>query len=407
MCAITNLQSQTLVNKEWAVSNANPVSLDWYGSTVDQNKELVTVGNTAAAGQGANLLVQKFNGAGNVLWQRSYNSSGDNDDYGVATTTDTNNNVYVCGTVKNGSQYDILVIKYDADGIQQWAIQYDSPYHLNDAATAIKVDNNANVYVAAASEGNTTFSDFLLFKLNPNGTNAWQKRYDYANLIEIPAGLEFDVNGNLLLVGASASDFTNWDYALVRYSTDGTLLGAARNTVTGFGFDQPVAIKKDLLGNIYVTGKASTNGVNYDIKTVKFNPSLSVAWVRTFDGSGLEDAAKDLQIDNDGNVFVAGYATKSNGLKEILVLKYDTDGNTDWIHKQSAKVDTGDALVKAIDIDEQGKVYFIAEEKGQSGSKDVAVMKLNTNGNTVWSKSIASAIEETPAAIKVDNRCYA
>jgi hypothetical protein len=37
--------------------------------------------------------------------------------------------------------------------------------------------------------------------------------------------------------------------------------------------------------------------------------------VRTYDASGREDAAKDLAIDDDGNVVVAGYSTKSNGLK--------------------------------------------------------------------------------------------
>jgi uncharacterized delta-60 repeat protein len=395
--------SQTLVNKEWVVTNANPVGFDWYGSAVDENKQLITVGNTLVPGQGANMLVQKFNTDGNVLWQQSYNSSGSNNDYGVAITTDASNNVYVCGTTSSNNQYDVLVVKYNADGVQQWAIQYNSPFGMNDVATAIKVDASNNVYVASASESAGTFSDFLLLKLNPNGTNAWQKRYDYANLIEIPAGLEFDSNGNIMVVGASASDFTNWDYTIVRYNPDGLLQGVARNNVPGTGFDQPVAVKKDRLGNIYVTGKASSNGVNYDIKTVKFNSSLSVAWVRTFNGSGLEDVAKDLQIDDDGNVFVAGYSTKPNGLKEILILKYDTDGNTEWIHKQSAKDDSGDALAKSLDVDDEGKVYFIGEEKGSYGDKDVIIMKLDDDGQTMWAKNISSAAEETPAAIKVDN----
>jgi uncharacterized delta-60 repeat protein len=403
LCLLSTFYAQTLVNKEWAVSNAHPVGFDWFSSAVDLNKQLITVGNTFVTGQGANLLVQKFNNEGDIAWQRLHNSSGNNDDYGVATTTDINGNVYVCGTTKNNGQFDVLVVKYDTDGTQQWAVQYNSSFNRNDAATAIKVDSDGNVYVAAASEGETTLSDFLLLKLNTSGTNVWQKRYDYANLIEIPAGLEFDANGNLLIVGASASDFTNWDYAVVRYNTEGVLQNAVRNNVAGAGFDQPVAVKKDGLGNIYVTGKASNNGVNYDIKTVKFNPSLSVAWVRTFDGSGLEDVAKDLQIDNEGNVFIAGYSTKSNGLKELTILKYDTDGNTEWTHKQDAKDDSGDALAKSLDVDDDGKVYFIGEEKGNDGSKDVVIMKLDTDGHTVWSKNIASASEETPTAIKVDN----
>ncbi|MEY4937527.1 MAG: hypothetical protein RIS64_3886, partial [Bacteroidota bacterium] len=110
------------------------------------------------------------------------------------------------------------------------------------------------------------------------------------------------------------------------------------------------------------------------------------------------------QIDDNGNVFVAGYSTKSNGLKEITILKYDTDGHSEWVHKQAAKEDSGDAFAKALDVDDEGKVYFVAEEKGNSGSKDVTMMKLDTWGRTEWSKSLSTSATEIPMAIKVDNQ---
>jgi subtilisin family serine protease len=401
-CGTAN--AQTLVNKEWSIANARPINSDWYSTVIDHDHHLVSVGNTAMTHEGANIWIQKTDPEGTVLWQRFYNSSGNQDDFGVGVTIDAQNNIYVCGTTKRNGQFDMAVLKYDANGNQQWAVQYNSPFNQNDVATALKTDPTGNVYVVGASEGATTMSDFLLLKLNADGVNLWQKRYDYANLPEIPAGLEWDDAGNLLIVGASGTDFTNWDYALVRYNTEGLLLNAVRNQLPGTGFDQPVAVKKDAQGNIYITGKASSNGVNYDIKTLKLNPSLSVAWVRTFDGSGLEDAANDLQIDADGNVFVAGYSTKSNGLKEITILKYDTDGHSEWIHKQAAKEDSGDAFAKALDVDDEGKVYFVAEEQGNSGSKDVTMMKLDAWGRTEWSKSLSTSATETPMAIKVDNQ---
>ncbi|MEY4937913.1 MAG: hypothetical protein RIS64_4272, partial [Bacteroidota bacterium] len=110
------------------------------------------------------------------------------------------------------------------------------------------------------------------------------------------------------------------------------------------------------------------------------------------------------QIDDNGNVFVAGYSTKSNGLKEITILKYDTDGRSEWVHKQAAKEDSGDAFAKALDVDDEGKVYFVAEEQGNSGSKDVTMMKLDAWGRTEWSKSLSTSATETPMAIKVDNQ---
>ncbi|MFM2267312.1 MAG: hypothetical protein RL757_753, partial [Bacteroidota bacterium] len=398
----TNLMAQTLVNKDWATPSVHPLVLDWYSSTVDASGQVINVGNTTVSGQGTDIAIQKVDNDGNVVWQRIYNSSNNQNDVGIAVTTDFDDNIYICGMTNVNNQQDVLVVKYNRDGVFQWVNQYNNAANGNDVATTLKTDTWGNVYVAAVSETPTTASDFLLLKLNTNGVLLWQKRYDYAGLFEIPAALAFDNNNNVLIVGASASDFTNWDYTIVKYTPEGILQNVVRNNAAGAGFDQPVAAKRDPSGNFYVVGKASSDGVNYNIKTVKFNPDLSLAWVRTYDASGREDAAKDLAIDDDGNVVVAGYSTKSNGLKEITLIKYNTDGNTEWIHKQAAKDDSGDAIAKSLDIDDDGKVYFLAEEKGTANSKDVVAMKLNTNGAVEWSQHLNTSADETPTHIAVD-----
>ena len=59
---------------------------------------------------------------------------------------------------------------------------------------------------------------------------AWVQRYNggYTNLRHRPVAMALDGSGNVLVAGSSQSTGTNYDYAVLKYSTDGAQLWAAR-----------------------------------------------------------------------------------------------------------------------------------------------------------------------------------
>ena len=75
--------AQTSINKVWSVSTGNPVALEWSTSILNSSDEIISVGNTAIAGQGANILTTKYDEEGVIEWSVNYNTSGVNNDYGV------------------------------------------------------------------------------------------------------------------------------------------------------------------------------------------------------------------------------------------------------------------------------------------------------------------------------------
>jgi uncharacterized delta-60 repeat protein len=329
LCVVTNVSySQILVNKEWEITNGNPLGLDWSSSITNSNNQLITVGNSSITSQGANILTSKYNNDGSIAWQSNYNSSGTNNDYGIAVAEDATGNIYVAGTTDNGgsTNYNLVVLKYNSGGTLQWAQTFNSVHNKNDIGTSIKIDANGNVYVCGSSEGTTTSYDYLVLKFNPSGTLQWNNRYDYASLIEIPIGIDINAAGEIFVTGASASNATNWDYTIAKFTTNGTYLADIRNSVAGAGFDQPISYKKDASGNIYITGRSSTNGVNYDIKTIKLNASFVLQWSKTLDLFGKEDVGNSIDIDASGNVYIGGFATKASNTKEAILVKYDASG---------------------------------------------------------------------------------
>ena len=405
------LAQKTHVNREWKDYTGNPVfnpllnpfGLEWTKSIVTATNDIITVAHTNVSGQGENILLSRYTEDGSLLWQTDYNTSGTQNDYGIDVAEDSNGDIYVCGTTDNGgnTDYDVLLLKYDNTGSLLWAISYSGPDGLNDIGTAIKINGSGDVYVAASNENNSTSYDYLVIKYDNSGSLLWSNTYDYANLIDVPVGIIVR-GGSVLVAGASANSLTDWDYAVADFNeTTGSYNGDARSNISGIGYDQPLAFKKDATGNTYLTGKASTNGINYDIRTVKISPTNAIVWTQTFDAYGLEDVGNTIAIDNNGDVIVGGYITKTNNKKDLICLKYSSNGSLLWQHNQPSKDGNADAYIQAITLNTtNNNIYFIAGEKGIGTNKEALIGKIKSNGDKGWEKSIKGNYDYLPSDIQ-------
>jgi hypothetical protein len=315
--------AQSHVNREWVETFGEPLDLEWSKSINGIDNQLIHVGNIATINQGANISTTVYYNDGSIKWQSNYHSINQNNDYGISVALDQNENVYVLGTTdnQNNIDYDILLLKYSSTGSLQWSQTFGSNYDLNDIGTELILDDaGESIYICASSESASNNYDFLTLKYNSDGVYQWDERYDYDDLIEIPIGIEFDNNGDLFVTGTSGSSTNRWDYTIVKYTINGTYIGDERNSMPGIGFDQPLAFTKDSFNNIYVTGRSSTDGVNYDIKTIKIDESYNLQWSKTYDFEGKEDAGSTIRVDTNGNVYIGGYVTR---LDDVNIYRYD------------------------------------------------------------------------------------
>ncbi|MBI3805077.1 MAG: SBBP repeat-containing protein [Nitrospirae bacterium] len=329
--------------------------------------------------------------------------------------TDSSGNIYVTGS---GSFYDTgtssfaqnyLTTKYDLDGNQLWSVQYD--HGFQDEPVDIAVDNSGNVHVTGFSS-NGTNDDYATVKYDANGNPLWGAagaRYDF--LEDLAAGIALDDLGNVYVTGTSSNQTDNYDYATMKYDSNGIPQWAPNQArYNNGGDDKAVAIKTDSAGNIYVTG-TSSNGQNDDFATLKYDPTGNALWSQAarYDYGGTDQAVA-MAVDSIGNVYVTGVS--SNGTKSgYATMKYDTNGVAQWPNNR-ARYDIGwYNRPVAIVVDTEGNIYVTGSSNiGLSGgiaqTEDYLTVKYDSNGNQLWVLRYDSGYIDIPSAIAIDGAGY-
>ncbi len=85
---------------------------------------------------------------------------------------DAQGNAYVTGSSSRTSNgEDILTVKYNPAGAQQWAARWDGALHNNDQGRDIAVDGSGNVYVTGRALSSVNNDDYVTIKYSqtPSG----------------------------------------------------------------------------------------------------------------------------------------------------------------------------------------------------------------------------------------------
>ncbi len=383
---MASVHAQTYINTEWVQSTGEPDNLPWTASVIDGQGDVIVVGNTQVAPGNADVLVTKYDGDGELLWQQTYAGTAGANDYGIAVITNIAGDIFVAATVTNaGSEQDFAILKYDEQGSLQWDALWDGPAGLADVPASMAVDSAGNLYVCGATWANAFTTDYALVKFNASGAYQWEATYDHADLIDAATAVSVDPAGHVVVTGGSASGINSWDYATLRYhGATGAGMDTVRVDLPGVGLDNALAMSIDEVGNIYVTGYR-LNGSNQDIQTLKLTNSFELAWVQNYDGAGQADAGQAVAADTWGNVYVAGYMGNSSGGTDFAVLKYGPSGNLLWSKRFRPHTSSWQAQATKMVVATGGGVVVTGSAVDGS-TLSYATVRYDANGNVLWSK---------------------
>ena len=271
-------------------------------------------------------------------------------------------------------------------------------YTLGGFSDTVDFDPNSGTS-NVTSNGST---DVYIQKLDENGNFIWIKSLggtgqDYGYSIEI------DNSNNIYVVGAFANtvDFDlgagidnvssngNLDAFLLKLNSDGDVL--LKRTFGGIGKDELNSIELNSSNEIYLAGQFQKTvdfdpGVNEtninaiasngtDLFILKLDTNADFLWVKNIGGNGNDPmlqpgitGAKEVVVDAGGNIYLTGFYTRnsdfdpgvgvseliSNGPYHMFVLKLDTNGNYVWA-KSVGGID--ETWGNSITIDNSGNVY--------------------------------------------------
>jgi hypothetical protein len=211
-----------------------------------------------------------------------------------------------------------------------WVRRYNGPGKDYDKANAIAVDGQGNVYVTGTSCGSGT-GNYATIKYSPSGQRLWVRRYNGPDDVKDEAtAIAVDAQGNVYVTGYSYGGLaTDYDYATIKYDTDGNRKWVRRYNSPGNDYDAAYAIAVDSQGNVYVTGFSFSSSVSVDFATIKYSPSGERLWVRRYNGQGnSSDKAFAIALDSQGNVYVAGSSTGWGTGMDYATIKYSSAGQT-------------------------------------------------------------------------------
>jgi len=204
-------------------------------------------------------------------------------------------------------------------------------------------------------------------------------------------------DGGYIVAGHTKSFGVGGDAYVLKLNSDGNL--AWQKTFGGNGDDVVYSVQETTDDGYIVAGYTNSFGAGgYDIYILKLNSNGTVIWQKTF-GGGLDDKAYSIQQTTDGGYIVAGYTNSfGSGSYDVYILKLNSDGSLAW-----QKTFGGNNEDYAYSIQQTTDGGYIVAGYTRSlgaGKYDVYVLKLNSDGNLAWQKTFGGSVEDYAYSIQ-------
>ena len=331
--------------------------------------------------------------------------------YGV--TCDNNGDIFIVADVMN----KLAIIKYDNTGIEQWVKESKNYYREN--AYDIESDSDGKIYVAGSiNDTRKDYEDILLVKYDGDGIKYWSKQigsssYDTANSLAI------DSNGNIYITGETLGSMDGQKYEggsdiiLIKYDNDGNRqwtkqIGTTNNDVAK-------SINIDSCGYVYIIGETIgfLDGQEYegilDMFLAKYDSNGNKQWIKQIDLI----TTKGFFIDLSNNIYVIGNTRHSLDGQIIpertveytyaFLMKYDNDGNKQWTRLLS---NYPDSEIRGVSCNNKGDIYItgdLSHYVGADGVSDIFLAKFDNEGKNHWVESFDLSDADYSEDVTCDN----
>jgi len=352
---------------------------------LDNSGNIIITGYTKNSGTGSDITILKYNTAGTLLWTALFNGTANESDRSYDVTTDASGNIYVtgktdinaspiitndelftakyssngallwssvfnggsgnqrgrfirvgnsgsiyvCGQSNNGTDEDLLVVKYSTSGTVLWSYTYQGGNSEVFQSSAITSEEAITALCTSSIDVITGEGSMLkLFQVNANGSLAWEQTYAASNTLQSTGeAIELAPNGNIMLVG-SVFDYTapeSHDCLVACYSATGEFLWEnVYDSATQLD-DIGDALAIDANNNTIVACHSNVYNAN-DIKYITTIRSISSTGQLI--NSGTLDASDTLSVCNDllianNQLIVGGSRWSDDGARDIIVAQYD------------------------------------------------------------------------------------
>ena len=321
---------------------------------------------------------------------------------------------------ETGFGKEIRVLKYAPGGSAPlWSKRINATENYDDAAIAIAVDDNGDVYVTGDSRYGIGANQVEIRTAKLQGVDGeilYNETYRYQNEETHVNDMAINKDGHVFITGWTQGP-TSGDMVTLRYDADGNLVSGwpqvyndANTLDTGLG----IAVGPS--DNVYVTGQVGRGTGDTDWITIRYSGSGALQWKRYTHGTGeqeeKDDAPTDIVVDSQNNVYVCGYVYNGESNPDMGTVSFNMGGLDRWNVPgidlplcYSSRVNAGYDIANALDIelDNTGAAthVYVTGFGEPVASRDYITLcyaaTTGTSGET-WDKAFAGANSATDEA---------
>jgi hypothetical protein len=391
-----NANSQVVPNIDWVNYKSDRSQISNVPSAIDANNNAFITGYMFATPTNANAVTVKYDPAGVELWSASYDNGGF--DNSKAIVLDAVGNSYVTGESDGtGTGLDIITIKYAPNGTQLWAKRFNGSFNGNDVGNSITVDPSGNVYVTGYTTIGSGNRDYITIKYDANGVQQFAVTFSgTGNQNDEAVAVAFS-NNRLYVTGTAINSGGNSDLLTIRLNpANGNTVWMKAENGTANSNDVAYALLA-YNNDVVVVGVVNNNSTGNDYLTVRYNGNNGNAqWSKVYDFANANNYATAITADASGNFAITGVAINGT-IYEYHTLLYSNSGVQQWVNKASTGLNYSSANPQ-IAVDAIANHFYVCGQKSGVGS-DIYVYQITPSGNRTWEQTFNGAQNNTDAAV--------
>jgi len=394
-------------------SLGNTIWEKWHGGSAQEHGGTVQLapdggfvisGWTLSYGAGGkDLYLMKLDSSGDTVWTKAYGGAQDDGSDGFCSLKALSDSGFiVTGWTKSfgAGGTDVWVMEVDSSGDSVWSQTYGGT--SNDEGWSVALDTSDNGYVIAgfSSSNGISTDDIYLIKTESDGDTLWTQTYsgadgDYGRSIQQTSDGGFIIAGHMNsydLNGIGGSDIF-----LIRTDSDGDTLWS--RIYGGSGWDGAYSVQQTSDSGFVVVGFTTSFGAGgKDLYLIKTDTLGDTIWTRTYGGTDWDEGYSVRQTYDDGYI-IAGW-TDSYGAVGANAWLFRTDSNGDSVWAYTFGTNQGD-WGRSVEETADSGFIMVGSTYGHGGQSQVQVVRTDSLGNTIWEKWHGGSAQEHGGTVQL------
>lgn len=270
-------------------------------------------------------------------------------------------------------------------------------------SSGLELENGHLIVGGFTSGMGETGNDILLIRMNHLGERVWTKSLASPGEDALNTIKTYD-SEHFLYAGILDSETSGSEGAFGMLDIDGNLVWQL--TIGGNSNEEVTDMTVCNDGKIFVAGNTTSYGEgDQDVFIALADATGHLEWSKIY-GTPMYEKVLGSACDLDGNLYIWGHqnGSETSGY-DTFIMKFDTNGDEVWNKHFSLQ---SNELAWDILLTPNGDLLLSGDTNSSGeGQNDIFLIRMNTEGDVLWSKTFGSfASEHATAICKMKNDMY-